>query len=96
LISSLEKGFAPITAVATEFLMAALLFFFAFRSLKVNPFQSRMIKVTIASLLMGTITWVIKDFNMVFVVLVSMIVYFAVLSFWKVVVYKELKQLIRV
>jgi len=31
----------------------------------------------------------------IFVVLVSMIVYFAVLSFWKVVVYKELKQLIR-
>jgi len=31
----------------------------------------------------------------IFVVLVSMIVYFAVLSFWKVVDYKELKQLIR-
>lgn len=85
-----------ITTVTTEFIMTALLFFFAFRSLRVNPFHSRMLKITIASLLMGTITWIIKDYNVVIVVLISMIFYFAVLFVWKVVGYKELQQLIRV
>jgi len=96
LIPKLSYIGVAIAGVITESIIAALLFFFAFRSLRVNPFHFRMLKITIASLLMGTITWIIKDFNVIVVVLISMIFYFTVLSFWKVVVYKELQQLMRV
>jgi len=96
LIPKLSYIGVAVAGVITESIIAALLFFFAFQNLKVSPFQPQMLKIITASLLMGAVAWFIRDFNVIFVVLISMIVYFAVLSFWKVIDYKELKQLIRV
>jgi len=84
-----------IAGVITESIIAALLFFFVFQNLKVSPFQPQMLKIITASLLMGAVAWFIRDFNVIFVVLVSMIFYSAILFIWGAVDYKELKQLIR-
>jgi len=70
---------AAIAIVITEFIVTLLSFFFVFQNLKISPFPPQIFKIIFASILMGVFTWFIKDFNIILVVLVSIIFYLGIL-----------------
>ena len=70
---------AAIAIVIAEFIVTLLAFFFVFQNLKISPFPPQIFKIIFASILMGVFTWFIKDFNIILVVLVSIIFYLGIL-----------------
>ena len=80
---------AAIAVIVTGFLITFLALFFLSKNLKFNPFSSQLFKIIIASLLMGFLTWWIKNFNIILVVLVSAIFYFSLLLLTKVISREE-------
>lgn len=82
---------AAIAIVIAEFIVTLLALFFIFQNLKVNPFPSQIFKIIFASVLMGAITWLIKDFNIILVVFVSIFFYFGILILIKGISKSDLK-----
>ncbi len=87
---------ASIAILVAEFVVTFLALFFVFRNLKVNPFPSQIFKIIIASLAMGTVTWLMKDFNMVPIVLTSVIFYFGILLGIKGISLEDIKLITQV
>ncbi|MHA1291724.1 MAG: flippase [Promethearchaeota archaeon] len=86
---------AAIAILIAEFMITLLAFFFIFQKLKVSPFPPKIIKIIIASLLMGLFLWFIKDINIILSILVSTIFYFIVLSAVKGISLNDLKLIVR-
>ncbi len=82
---------AAIAIITAEFIILLLALFFIVQNLKVNPFPAQVFKVIMAALLMGLLTWFLKDFNIILVVSSSAIFYFAILITLKGITQSDLK-----
>lgn len=76
---------SAIAIVAAGFLMTATSLLFISRNLEINIFTSQLFKIIVASLIMGVFTWLIQDFNIIFVVLGSSIFYCVILLLMKAI-----------
>jgi len=82
---------AATAIVIAELIVTSLAFFFVFQKLKVIPFPLQFLKIIIASILMGILTWFIRDFNIILVVSASTFFYIAVLLAIKGISQEDLK-----
>lgn len=82
---------SAIAIVIAELAITFLLFLYIYKNLKVNLLSPKLFKIILASLLMGGFTWFIRDFNIILVILLSVIFYFATLIGTKTIARSDLK-----
>ncbi len=86
---------AAIGILTAELFVTSFAFLAVFKFLKINPFPYHTIKIIISSLIMGGITWLIRELNVILVIFLSATIYFYLLFSFKVLKLKEFKQLVK-
>jgi len=91
LIPRFSYAGAAIAIVIAELAITLLLFLYIYKNLKVNPFSKQILKILLASLLMGGFVWFIKNYNLFLVIISAVSFYFLILIWIKGISKKDLK-----
>lgn len=82
---------ASISVLLSEFVMASFALFYIFQNLKFNPFPKQTLRILLVSLLTGILTWLIKDFNLILIIILVCTFYSGILLVSKGISDKDLK-----